>query len=101
MIGKIIGASLGAKAAQNTKNIGGPMGAAIGAAAPFILRRLSIPAMLAIAAGGYAYKKYSEKNDAEGGTKVKMTKSEKQPPVTSTAPATTAAGANSTAPATA
>ncbi|SMQ62716.1 hypothetical protein SAMN06297468_0743 [Altererythrobacter xiamenensis] len=101
MIGKIIGASLGAKAAQNTKNIGGPMGAAIGAAAPFILRRLSIPAMLAIAAGGYAYKKYSDKKDASGDTKVAKAKTEKQPPVTSTAPATSTAGANSTAPATA
>ena len=88
MIGKIIGAGLGAKAAQNTKNIGGPMGAAIGAAAPFILRRMSIPAMLAIAAGGYAYKKFSEKKDEGTDTKVAKTKAEKQPPVTSTAPAT-------------
>ena len=81
MIGKIIGAGIGAKAAQNMKNVGGPMGAAIGAAAPLVLRRLSIPAMLAIAAGGYAYKKYNDKKDADG-------EAEKQPPKTSTAPTT-------------
>ena len=85
MIGKIIGAGIGAKAAQHTKGIGGPFGAAIGAAAPFILRRMSIPAMLAIAAGGYAYKKFTENNEDEGtGRK----KSAKQPPATSKAPAT-------------
>lgn len=80
MIGKIIGAGLGAKAAEHTKSIGGPVGAAIGAAAPFVLRRMSIPAMLAIAAGGYAYKKYSDKKEAK--------EAETHPPVTSTAPAT-------------
>ena len=79
MIGKIIGAGLGAKAAEHTSKIGGPLGATIGAAAPFLLRRLSIPAMLAIAAGGYAWKKYSEKKAAEDATS--------QPPETSTAPA--------------
>lgn len=78
MLGKIIGAGLGAKVAERTKSIGGPAGAAIGAAAPLILRRLSIPAMLAIAAGGYAYKKYSDKKEAENAT----------PPRTSKAPAT-------------
>lgn len=77
MLGKIIGAGLGAKAAEHTKAFGGPAGAVIGATAPFILRRLSIPAMLAIAAGGYAYKKYSEKKGAEDST----------PPKTSKAPA--------------
>lgn len=84
MIGKIIGAGLGAKAAQQTSKIGGPMGAVIGATAPIILRRMSIPAMLAIAAGGYAFKKLTEKNDSTGDTKEEGT----QPPSTSTAPAT-------------
>jgi uncharacterized membrane protein YfcA len=79
MLTKIIGAALGAKAAQNTSSIGGPFGAAIGAAAPAIIARLSIPAMIAIAAGGYAYKKFSEKKDNTAETK--------QPPATSTAPA--------------
>ena len=86
MFGKILGAGLGAKAAEHTRGIGGPMGAVIGAAAPVLLRRLSIPAMVAIAAGGYAYKKYSEKKEAREAA-------ETTPPVTSVAPATAPAAA--------
>ncbi len=63
MIGKIIGAAAGAKAAQQTSSIGGPLGAALGAAAPFVLRKMSIPAILAVAAGGYAIKKFTENKD--------------------------------------
>lgn len=74
MFTKIIGAGLGAKAAEQTSAFGGPMGAVIGAAAPMLIRRLSIPAMLAIAAGGYAYKKYSDKKAAAD----KMPKDTKQ-----------------------
>lgn len=83
MFGKIIGAGLGAKAAEHTSKIGGPLGAVIGATAPVILRRMSIPAMLAIGAGGYFLKKYMDKKDA--GTA--STDISKTPPATSTAPA--------------
>lgn len=62
MIGKIIGAFVGSKAAKQTSAIGGPTGAALGVVAPMILRRVSIPAMLAIAAGGYAMKKLNERS---------------------------------------
>lgn len=65
MIGKIIGAAAGAKAAEKTSAIGGPLGAALGAAAPFVLRKMSIPAMLVIGAGGYAAKKYLDKREAQ------------------------------------
>lgn len=75
MFAKIIGAGLGAKAAQKTSGLGGPMGAVLGATAPVLLKRLSIPAMLAIAAGGYAYKKFIDKKSLEtdqGSDKVKL-----------------------------
>lgn len=62
MIGKIITAAIGNKVAKNTRGIGGPAGAAIGFIAPAILRRVSLPAMLALAAGGYAAKKLGEKS---------------------------------------
>lgn len=77
MIGKIIGAALGAQAAKKSRNVGGTTGAVLGAAVPFVLRRMSIPAMLAIGAGGYAAKKMFDKKQAEdttrslSGTKVK------------------------------
>ena len=64
MIGKILGAVLGAQAAEHTSKVGGAGGAVLGVAAA-VLRRMSIPAMLALGAGGYAYKKWSEKRDAE------------------------------------
>ena len=52
MIGKIITAAIGNQVAKNTRGIGGPAGAAIGFIAPALLRRISLPAMLAVAAGG-------------------------------------------------
>jgi len=77
MIGKIIGAALGAKAAKESKSVGGATGAALGAALPFVIRRMSLPTMLAIGAGGYLAKRTFDKKDAEStakslsGTKVK------------------------------
>ncbi|GAA4048098.1 hypothetical protein [Parerythrobacter jejuensis] len=64
MLTKMIGALVGGKLAQNAKNVGGPTGAAIGAAVPFLLARMSIPAMIAMGVGGYAVKKYIDKKDA-------------------------------------
>ncbi len=75
MIGKIIGAFVGDKIAKQTKGVSGPAGAALGVLGTTLIRRLSIPAMVALGAGGYLAKKYMDKNDdtrpAEG-----------QPPVT-------------------
>lgn len=65
MIGKIIGAVAGAKAAKHSREVGGTRGALLGAAAVPLVRRMSIPAMLAIGAGGYAYKKWSDRREAE------------------------------------
>ena len=61
MISKIIGAAAGAKVAKQASGIGGATGAAIGAAAPFILKRLSIPGMIALGVGGYVAKRVMDK----------------------------------------
>jgi hypothetical protein len=63
MIGKLIGAAVGKKAADHMRGVSGTTGALLGATAPILLRRLSLPAMLAIAAGGYAYKRYQDKQE--------------------------------------
>ena len=63
MIGKIIGAVAGGAIAKQTKSIGGPTGAMLGAAVPFVLSRLSIPGMIALGVGGYVAKKYLDKKD--------------------------------------
>lgn len=65
MIGKVIGAIAGAKVADQTSKIGGATGAAIGVVAPMVLRRLSIPAMIALGVGGYALTKWSDRKYAE------------------------------------
>lgn len=64
MIGKIFGAVLGAKAAEHTSKVGGAGGALLGVAGASLLRRLSLPALIALTAGGYAFKKWSDKQDA-------------------------------------
>nr|QMS48025.1 hypothetical protein WG33_0224 [uncultured bacterium] len=64
MIGKIIGAAVGAQAAQHSARVGGMGGAVLGATAASVLRRASIPALLAVAAGGYAFKKWSDRREA-------------------------------------
>ena len=61
MIGKIIAAVIGDKVARRTKGVSGAGGAALGVVAATVLRRISLPAMIALAAGGYAVKKYGEK----------------------------------------
>ncbi len=61
MIGKIIGAFVGDKIAKQTSGIGGATGAAIGVLGATALRRLSLPAMIAIGAGGYVAKRILDK----------------------------------------
>jgi hypothetical protein len=68
MIGKVLGAFLGGKAAQHVRGIEGPTGAALGVLAPMLVRRLSWPAMLAIGVGGYFAKKALHKNQTPPGS---------------------------------
>ncbi|MES2492472.1 MAG: hypothetical protein V4579_04225 [Pseudomonadota bacterium] len=61
MLGKIIGAMAGARAARSAGAGSGPGGALLGAAAVAVARRFGIPGMIAAAAGGYALKRYTER----------------------------------------
>lgn len=68
MIKNIIGAVVGAKLAKNTTAMGSGGGAATGAIAataiPYIISRMSLPAMIAVGAGGYMLKKYQDRSTA-------------------------------------
>lgn len=61
MIGKIIGAFVGSQAAKQNTALGGAGGAAMGVAATMLLRRMTLPALLTIGAGGYLAKKLADK----------------------------------------
>jgi hypothetical protein len=61
MIDKIFGAIAGAKVAENSKDLGCVQGSLLGLAASVVVRRLSVPSMLAIAAGAYLAKLHGER----------------------------------------
>ena len=86
MIGKVIGAFVGDRLAKQTTAVGGATGAALGVVATTVLRRMSLPAMIAVGAGGYLVKKFIDRQETEKATGTADT----QPPRTSTAPASTA-----------
>lgn len=65
MIGKIIGAVAGSQASKHVQGLNGTGGALLGVALPTLLRRLSPLSLIAMAAGGYAYKKYADCREAE------------------------------------
>jgi surface antigen len=65
MLGKILGGIAGAKAAKHSNKVGGATGALLGAAAGSIIRRASIPGLIAMTVGGYALKKWKDRRDAE------------------------------------
>lgn len=66
MIGKLIGAIAGAKAADHMRGVSGTGGALLGAAAPMVLRRLGPVGLVAAVAGGYAFKRYKDKQSKVG-----------------------------------
>ena len=73
MIGKIIGGIVGAKLAKSEPGgLQGPGGAVLGIGAAGLARRLSLPAMLAVAAGGYALKRYKDKQDRRASKRPKV-----------------------------
>lgn len=61
MLRKIIGAAIGAKLAKNSPAMGGATGAALGAAVPFVLARMSLPTMVMLGVGGYFAKRWYDK----------------------------------------
>jgi len=65
MIRKVIGAFVGDRLAKQTSAIGGASGAALGVVATTVLRRISLPAMVALGVGGYVAKKVLDKKHAE------------------------------------
>jgi len=65
MLGKILGAVAGKSIADHTSGVSGPTGAIVGALAGSALRRASIPALIALTAGGYIFKKYKDQRDRE------------------------------------
>ena len=64
MIGKLIGAAAGAQASKYTRSLGGTGGALLGALAVPVISRMRIPALLALAGGGYLAKKFIDKEQA-------------------------------------
>jgi hypothetical protein len=80
MIGKIIGAIAGSKVAKHTSGVSEPFGAVAGLVTASALRRISLPAIIVLGAGGYFAKKYYDKRQA---------RNVPYRPVTVTAPVTT------------
>ena len=65
MIGKLLGAGVGAALSKETRKIEGPTGAILGALAVPLLTRMRLPTMLALAGGGYLVKKLADKANAD------------------------------------
>ena len=63
MFGKIIGGFAGSQIAKSTSGIGGATGTLLGVGAATVAKRLSIPALVAVTAGGYLVKKYMDRKD--------------------------------------
>ena len=61
MFGKIIGAVAGAKAADHIGSLNQPGGALLGIGAAALARRLGPVGLIAALAGGYAFKRYKDK----------------------------------------
>ena len=63
MFGKILGGIVGAKAADHVSGVGGTSGALLGVGAAALARRLGPVGLIAALAGGYAFKRYKDKQD--------------------------------------
>lgn len=69
MIRRMIGAAIGARVAKTHPALGGATGAMLASAVPFVISRVSLPAMVALGVGGYVAKRFMDKNAAEQATK--------------------------------
>jgi hypothetical protein len=72
MIGKIIGAVVGAKAADRIRGLNEPGGALLGIGAATLARRLGPVGLIAALAGGYAFKRYKDKREERAGKPPKV-----------------------------
>lgn len=63
MIRKLIGGAIGAKLAKGHPAMGGATGVALATAVPFVISRVSLPAMVALGVGGYVVKRYMDKRE--------------------------------------
>ena len=61
MFGKIFGGIVGAKAANHVSGIGGTGGALLGVGAAALVKRLGPVGLIAALAGGWAFKRYKDK----------------------------------------
>lgn len=61
MFGKILGGIVGAKAAGHASSIGGTGGALLGVGAATLAKRFGPVGLIAALAGGYAIKRYKDK----------------------------------------
>lgn len=64
MLGKLIGAIVGERAARHVSGVSGTGGAVLGAVAPTVIRRLGPAGLIAALAGGYLLKRYADKQQA-------------------------------------
>ena len=58
MIRRLIGGAIGARLAKGHPALGGATGVALATAVPFIISRVSLPAMVVLGVGGYVAKRY-------------------------------------------
>ena len=63
MLGKILGAVAGNSISKHVNGVGGTGGALLGIGAAAVLRRLGPIGLVTAIAGGYAFKKYREKQE--------------------------------------
>ena len=61
MFGKILGGIVGAKAAGHVSGVGGTGGALLGVGAAALAKRLGPVGLIAALAGGYAFKRYRDR----------------------------------------
>ena len=61
MFGKILGGIVGAKAADHVSGVGGTGGALLGIGTAALVKRLGPVGLVAALAGGYAFKRYQDK----------------------------------------
>lgn len=67
MIRRLIGGAIGAQMAKRHPALGGVAGAALATAVPFVAKRVSLPAMVALGVGGYVAKRFMDKREQPQG----------------------------------